>query len=296
MVIGMANPITLVHLIGGIHNDAVMIALMVVALALARRRHHLLAVLLMIAATAVKLPAAAGLAFVGWQLPYARNAAQRMLAAGLTSLLGFGTTVILTFAMGMQLGWISALKGTSKIMSTFAPTTMVGVVLADAFHLVGFDVDTNAMVSASRLCGLAGAGLLAFWLLRHSERFGSERALACVMVLTVLFGPVLWPWYSAVAFIMLAASGIARFRMACIVWGAALTFFVYPTSVGSQVGLAQYQAFLGMSLLAGLTLLAVFAQALVGDPAAPGGVVRFLAAFRRRRLTGDPELVHAASN
>jgi hypothetical protein len=83
--------------------------------------------------------------------------------------------------------------------------------------------------------------------------------------------------------------------MACIVWGAALTFFVYPTSVGSHVGLAQYQAFLGMSLLVGLTLLAVFAQALVGDPAAPASLVRVLAGFRRKPAV-DHELASVASS
>ena len=158
LAMGIVNPVVLVHLVGGIHNDAVMIALMMVALACARRSWFLASVVFMTLATAVKLPAAAGLVYLGWHAPYVRAEAQRFVAAAATLFVGLISSVVLSFAWGMSLGWVSALKGTGKVMSTFAPTTMLGLSLSDAFSAVGIEVDPDHAVALSRLVGLLGAG------------------------------------------------------------------------------------------------------------------------------------------
>jgi hypothetical protein len=92
------------------------------------------------------------------------------------------------------------------------------------------------------------------------------------------------------AFVVLATSAIEKFRMACVVWGAAVAYFVFPTGVGTRGGFGQFQPVFGVCLLTVLTLLAVVAQALVGDPAAPAPILRMLG-WRRRGVATDRELV-----
>jgi hypothetical protein len=101
---------------------------------------------------------------------------------------------------------------------------------------------------------------------------------------------VLWPWYAAMAFTVLAASDLTRARPACVVWTVALALFVFPTSVGTQLGLAQFQAWLGIALLIALTALASLCQSAAGDPVAPAAVLRAIAARRERLVLDDVDL------
>jgi alpha-1,6-mannosyltransferase len=291
LTMGIVNPLVLIHLVGGIHNDAVMLALMMVALACARRSWFLSSVVFMTLATAVKLPAAAGLVYLGWHAPYLRAQAQRFVASAVTLFAGIISSVVLSFAWGMSLGWVSALKGTGKVMSTFAPTTMFGLSLSDAFSAVGIDVDPDHTVALMRLLGLLGAAVIAMWLLHRSDRSTMERALGLSLALAVLFGPVLWPWYAAMAFTVLAASDVTRARAASVVWTVAVALFVFPTSVGTHLGLAQFQAWLGIALLIALTALSSLCQGIAGDPVAPASVLRAVRARRERLALEGAELV-----
>ncbi len=60
------NPLVLLTLIGGAHNDALMTAFLVIGLGLAVKRHPVWALFFVSLATAIKAPAAIGLAFVAW--------------------------------------------------------------------------------------------------------------------------------------------------------------------------------------------------------------------------------------
>src|SRR5690606_35111121 len=73
VALGIANPLVLIHLLGGGHNDALMLGLLALGLAAVRRDHRVLAVVLVALATAVKLPAAVALPFIGWTWPGVRD-------------------------------------------------------------------------------------------------------------------------------------------------------------------------------------------------------------------------------
>jgi hypothetical protein len=59
LAIAVANPVVMIHLIGGAHNDALMMGLLLVGLASWERGRKLLAVALVTLALCVKLPAGA---------------------------------------------------------------------------------------------------------------------------------------------------------------------------------------------------------------------------------------------
>jgi alpha-1,6-mannosyltransferase len=63
------NPLLLLTLVGGAHNDALMLGLLVAGIALARIGRAVPAVVLCALAATVKVPAFAGVVFVGWSWP-----------------------------------------------------------------------------------------------------------------------------------------------------------------------------------------------------------------------------------
>jgi alpha-1,6-mannosyltransferase len=286
LALSIANPVVLLHLVGGSHNDALMLALLLGALCLHRRRLWTAAVVVMTIAAAVKLPAAAGLVYLGWHSPLVRDGRlQRMTAAAVTSLVGIASVVALSFTWNMSMGWVTALRGTSKILSTFAPTTVFGLLVADLFELVGIDVDRGHVVNLFRGGGLLLSGLAAWLLLRHSARIGLERSLGLTMLIVVSLGPVLWPWYAPMAFVVLAAGGMRAARPTLVVWSIALSLFVFPTSVGSPLGESRFHTLLGLSLLTGLTLLSLIAQWIADEPLLPRPVRELL----RRGSSARPD-------
>ena len=60
------NPVTLLHLIGGAHNDALMLGLLIAGLTAAKEKRPIVGIVLCALATAIKAPAALGILYVGW--------------------------------------------------------------------------------------------------------------------------------------------------------------------------------------------------------------------------------------
>ena len=60
------NPVTILHLVGGAHNDALMLGLLMAGLAVARRGRPVAGIVLCALAAAVKVPAALGVLYIGW--------------------------------------------------------------------------------------------------------------------------------------------------------------------------------------------------------------------------------------
>ncbi len=60
------NPVTIFHLIGGAHNDALMLGLLVAGLTAAKEKRPIVGILLCALATAIKAPAAIGVLYIGW--------------------------------------------------------------------------------------------------------------------------------------------------------------------------------------------------------------------------------------
>ena len=66
VTLAILNPITILHLVGGAHNDAIMLGLLVCGLAAARRGRPVAGLVLCALAAAIKVPAAVGVLYIGW--------------------------------------------------------------------------------------------------------------------------------------------------------------------------------------------------------------------------------------
>ncbi|MFE9098568.1 polyprenol phosphomannose-dependent alpha 1,6 mannosyltransferase MptB [Streptomyces sp. NPDC007264] len=229
--LGVLNPLVLLHLVAGAHNDAVMLGLLGVGLLAARGRLHLLGVVLVTLAALVKVPAVLGLPAV----IVLRRHVGLGRAAATTAAAALATTVVATAVVGTGYGWIAALR-TPVSPHNWSPTSVLGRVTAHLLDGLG-----------SGLAPLAipvwhGAGLLAtavavlfVWLRwRPAPVYALGLSLAAVAVL----GPAIRPWYALWGlFLIAAAAPSASVRRRVAAATAVLALAVLPS--GGPPDLAQ---------------------------------------------------------
>ena len=184
--LGVANPLVLLHLVAGGHNDALMLGLLLTGLAVARRSVTAAAVLVTLAAL-VKAPALAGLAF----LPLL--AAGRVRAAVLVPLVAAVTAVVVSLGTGLGWGWVGTLDAGRARLSLLSPLTGLGTAVGalDAVLLAG-------SVAGGLLC-LALLGLAAV------GRLDPLLALGLALLGVGVLLPVVQPWYLLWGVCVLAA-------------------------------------------------------------------------------------------
>ena len=207
-VLSALNPLVLLTLIGGAHNDAIMAALLVTGVALAVTRRPVWALVLCSCAAAIKAPAALGLAYVAWTWhPPNATWRQRARPFGVTALVAAAVLSVWTWLAGFGFGWVNNLLTNGTVRSWAAPATSVGLAISYGLHGMGFaSVSVAGVLSVTRLLGLLVFAALAWWLIVHAEWRGWVRSLAVSLVLLVELGPVVQPWYLAWGLILLAAS------------------------------------------------------------------------------------------
>jgi alpha-1,6-mannosyltransferase len=262
LIAGVAGPLVLLHMIGGSHNDALMMGLLTLGMAAFSAHRRVLSVVLVVLAVAVKLPAAVALPFIGWNW-HRRSEARPAERVATTAGVGAGAgalLLVLSAAGGIGFGWLTALSNTGSITSTFSVSTKLGLVAADVGRLVGLGVAEGTWVSVFRLLGLLVAAGICAWLLIRSPRIGVVRAVGMALVVSVLLGPVVWPWYLPAGLALLAATGLGRWRPTFLVVVMAASTFVWPTSVNPVQSLTGVGHILGLGFLALVALVALAAQ------------------------------------
>ena len=266
IAIGIGNPIMIMHIIGGVHNDALMFGFLALGLAAAQRDKKKLAVALITAATAVKLPAAIGLLYLGWCW---RGAIATWKERVRTTVAVFASStaaiIVGCFIVGLGPGWITALKSTGKVNDTYSPTTKLGFSIAEILNGIGLHVDGQLLASGVRALGLLATAVIAFVMLMRSPRVGFIKATGVMLVAYVLLGPVIWPWYLVTGFALLAACGLGRYRPSYLVVCIAASWFVWPTSVVSMGTFGNgYQHLRGLGVVLLVIALAWGAQRFTG--------------------------------
>ena len=230
----VANPLTVVHLVGGPHNDLLMIGLLAVGTLLVLQHRHVTGIALVTVAMAIKAPAGIALPFLVWiwtaRLPGNRGAA--LLRAGTGSLAVF--TVVftgITMLSGVGLGWISALNAPSLIVNWMSLPTGAGQLVhavTSPFH----DVSSGPFILVCRILG-SGIFLAVFarqwWLARDGSPDATRRA-AITLLWSALLAPATLPWYLTWALVLAAAAPWRRSPLAWVVAGSTwLVLATYPT-------------------------------------------------------------------
>lgn len=212
-VLAVLNPVTILHFAGGAHNDALMVGLLVLGLAVARRGRPMAGIVLCSLAAAVKAPGLLGVLYIGWGwmgegVPV-RERIRPVLSAGLVAVV---IMAVLSFVTGLGWGWVGLLATPGTVTSWLAPATGVGIVLGHLTHLVHLGVSRGAILSFTRVLGELTAAVLGVVLLVRSERLGVLRAMGITALLVVVLGPVVQPWYLSWGLILLAPVATGKVR------------------------------------------------------------------------------------
>jgi hypothetical protein len=238
--LAVANPLVLLHGVGGAHNDALMAGLLAAGLAVAvsrdgvaarpgaghpdrspgaRDRESLrrlgLGAALVTLAALVKLPAVAALGFLPLLRPGPRVRGYAVVVASTLV-----TGVVLTAATGLGWGWVHTLGAGSVRRSLLSVSTGVGVL---ASQLAG-----DGAVSAAHAGGLVLAAGVGLALLLRAERIGPLLALGLTLLAVVVLGPVVQPWYLLWALAVLAAVAGERLTTGLAVGSAVLCLLILP--------------------------------------------------------------------
>ncbi|HMK62994.1 MAG TPA: polyprenol phosphomannose-dependent alpha 1,6 mannosyltransferase MptB [Acidimicrobiales bacterium] len=285
VTLAVLNPVTLLHLIGGAHNDGLMLGLLAVGLALAKRGRPVAGIVLCALAAAVKVPAAIGVVYVGWEwmgprLPL-RDRIRPLVSAGLIAGAVMG---VLSFVTGLGWSWVLNLATPGTVRSWVAPATGVGQLLTGMAHLVHIEVAEHYVLSGTRLLGLGLAAVVGLWLLKHVDEVGTLKAMGITMLLVVVLSPVVQPWYLSWGLILLAPIADGRLRSLIVGSSIASVFIGLPGARQLLVDLFRADPLqVAISLLA---CLAVFTLPLTPFDREP------LLAWWGRRRGGKPSSGH----
>ncbi|MET9444276.1 polyprenol phosphomannose-dependent alpha 1,6 mannosyltransferase MptB [Streptomyces sp. NPDC006610] len=246
--LGALNPLVLLHLVAGAHNDAMMLGLLGVGLVAALGGRPVLGAVLITLAALVKAPAVLGLAAI--VVLRMRGGHRPARAIAVTALASAATTVAATAAAGTGYGWIAALN-TPVSPHNWALTSLLGRATGALLERLGSDLAPLA-VPVWHLIGLAvTAGLLLLIWLRLRPR--PVYALGLSLAAVAAFGPAIRPWYALWGLFLIAAAApdtSVRHRVAAVTGVLALAVLPHggPADLG-QLLLAVCGGALGVVVL-----------------------------------------------
>jgi alpha-1,6-mannosyltransferase len=110
------------------------------------------------------------------------------------------------------------------VVSWVDPVTAVGLGLGHAANLLGYGGHSVAWVQGARAAGLGLATVLSIGLVLRSRRVGEVAALGWSLLLFVLLGPVVWPWYETWGFVFLAVAA-ERWTLRLVLFLSAVACF-----------------------------------------------------------------------
>jgi hypothetical protein len=214
-VLALLNPLTLLALVGGAHNDALMVGLLLAGITAAKYRHPVVGIVLCTLAAAIKVPAAIGIVYVAWEWGDGpgvewRQRVRPLIRGGLISLI---VMAALSLVSGLGWGWVANLGSPGTVRSWMAPATAVGLLISGTLHVIHIGVGLGGVLTVTRLLGLLAATAIAAYCLLHKEKLGALTALGITALAFVLLGPVVQPWYLTWGIILMAPVVSRRWRL-----------------------------------------------------------------------------------
>lgn len=213
--LGAMNPLVIMHFVAGGHNDALMAAVVVVALVFALQHKWILAALLTTVALGIKPVAIVVLPFLAYissdPKPSGSNWPSRIMQGLKIGSVSALTLVALSFLAGVgPLGWLNALSTPGTVKSWISPFTAIGMMFGQFMDLLGFGNNIDHFVSITRLIGQALMILIMLFLVFKPEGRSATRGAAFAFAALVVFGPVVQPWYLLWSIPLVAASGLSH--------------------------------------------------------------------------------------
>ncbi len=194
------NPLLVIDFVGGAHNDALMMGLVVLALWLGLKNRLWIAGAVVIGvAAAIKQPAflaAYALPLLvdplttwkGWEI------ARTVGKVALSCLLAIGTFALVSLACGLGFGWLNAVNVPGLVV-TVSPATVIGQGIQLVLNYFQLDSSEHAAIRLARTIGIviAVVGVLALAVVQGRKK--PMFFLSWSYLLVAFAGPALHSWY-----------------------------------------------------------------------------------------------------
>ncbi|MGE2691681.1 polyprenol phosphomannose-dependent alpha 1,6 mannosyltransferase MptB [Mycolicibacterium pulveris] len=287
--LGAANPLLIMHLVAGIHNEALMLGLMLAGTEFALRgvdaatsliprplawpRGHedwaqwhplamlLLGVVLITMSSQVKLPSLLALGFVAMALAHRWGGTIKafFVSGGSLAAVSVAVMALIGWASGLGFGWLFTLGTANVVRSWMSLPTLLALGTGQVGILLGLGDHTTAVLGLTRGIGVLLIAILVTWLLLAVLRgkLHPVGGLGVALGMTVLLFPVVQPWYVLWAVIPLAAWATRpAFRSTTIVVTLVVGIFG-PTANGDRFTLFQILLAVVASTVTVLLLMAL---------------------------------------
>ena len=246
--LGVLNPVVMLHLLGGIHNEAILLGFLLVGIELALRgmdhshtfqRWGLLCAsgFFISCAGMVKVTGFIALGFVGMALARwlvgsgMRRGLAIVIAASFYFFVLTASIIVVTLLTGIDLGWISAQGGAATIRSWLSLTTALGVISGFVGTLLGLGDHTESILVLTRTLGVVVSGVFLLRMLFATFRGAIHPVggLGMATLVLVIFFPVVHPWYLLWAIVPLAAwANRAVFQLLVTIYCVIVSFLTLP--------------------------------------------------------------------
>ena len=235
--LGAANPLLIMHLVAGIHNEALMLGLMLAGTEFALRGIYagsrllprpfvwpasradwdrwrpmamlVVGVVLITMSSQVKLPGLLALGFVAMALARRWGGTFKafLIASGSMTALSVAVMAVIGWASGLGFGWLFTLGTANVVRSWMSLPTLLALGTGQVGILLGLGDHTTAVLGLTRGIGVFFIALVVTWLLLSvlRGRLHPVGGLGVALGATVLLFPVVQPWYLLWAVIPLAA-------------------------------------------------------------------------------------------
>ena len=264
--LGAANPLLIMHLVAGIHNEALMLGLMLAGTEFALRGIYadtsllpkpfawpqsrdewarwrpmtmlILGVVLITLSSQVKLPGLLAVGFVAMALAcrWGGTVKAFFIAGGSLAAVSVAVMAVIGWASGLGFGWLFTLGTANVVRSWMSLPTLLALGTGQVGILLGLGDHTTAVLGLTRGIGVFIIAILVTWLLLAvlRGRLHPVGGLGVALGMTVLLFPVVQPWYVLWAVIPLAAWATRRsFRTTAIVVTLMVGIFG-PTANGDR--------------------------------------------------------------
>ncbi|GGQ87206.1 polyprenol phosphomannose-dependent alpha 1,6 mannosyltransferase MptB [Couchioplanes azureus] len=231
----LACPLVPIHLVSGAHNDALMVGLLVLGLALVAAGRDAAAPGAVVATPALVLAgvplglAVAVKATAVVVLPFAVLAAvpagsplrslwrpATVVGAGAA-----GAVALVSVVSGRGVGWVAGLLRSGDTVAWTSPSTAVGLAVESVARLAGARV---AAVPVTRILGVVVLAVLLAVLWWRARAGGALAGAGLALAATVLCAPVFHPWYATWPLAVLAATRReSRRLLGCCAFAGTLT-------------------------------------------------------------------------
>lgn len=277
----VASPMTVIHLVGGPHNDLLMLGLLASGVLLVLNGRHASGIALVTLAMAVKATAGVALPFLMWvwAARLEGTLARRFVRAS-AAVLGI---VIVVFGACMAVarvnfGWIGALHAPTMIVNWTNLPTGVGEIVHVVVNWFG-TVPEQPFVNMFRFLGIAGFVVffaVQWWKSRDGGPAAVRRLAVTLLTAAVLIPPTL-PWYLTWGLVIISAAPWKRGWLAFSAAIAVLILLVYyPNGEGAMGSWGHMVWVFLAAILTGVSMVKYDPLGLRGKPAAddtlPGDV------------------------